>query len=282
MTCRSRVLLLVAIALSSSNAASLEACSASTDTHGTCTATREGNEPHFRIVEGAQDRCPEGFEITSAEECRDAIQSLGLKAQMATYASEGVTAPHVYAWSMDSWPVGCSHPHQDGRPSFGVFNSDEAGKGGESVSLICRISVWTPPHEAASSVWIGEYERLEESDGCPADSAITSAAECAEAILSLGLESDGVIKGQHTYRPWGCSYNPTGGFFNTWELGQAVEEFDPICRKVHSVAELPVDTIAYVGYEGAMDLWDDLEVEGPDFAEIFIGDEGFDGGLTTL
>merc|ERR1719428_967549 len=186
---------------------------------------------------------------------------------MVTYASEGVVAPYVYAWSMASWPVGCSHPNQNGHASFGVFNSDEAGKGDTSVSLICRISEWTPPAEAAPSVWIGEYEMLEGSEGCPADAEITSAAECESAMLSLDLKSKGVTEGQHSYRPSGCSYFPDdGGFFNTWELAKAVEEFDPICRKLNAVAELPV---AKIEYEGAMELWDDLEADDRDVGRIF-------------
>jgi len=201
---------------------------------------------------------------------------------MATYTSEGVIAPYIYAWDMGTWPVGCSHPHQTGRPSFGVFNSDEAGKGDESVSLICRMSAWTPQPEAVSSMWIGAYEMLEGSEGCPADSEITSAAECAAAIHSLDLETDDAIEGQHSYRPLGCSYFPKRGFFNTWELGQAVEEFDPICRKVNSDVELPAFTI---GFEDEKDIEDDLTAEDRDYRDLhrlFMGAAGFDGGLTTF
>lgn len=260
MMYRSSMSVLVALAFTCSSAASFD---------------------HFRIMEGAQDRCPTGFEITSAEECRDAIQALGLESQMITYASEGVIAPYVYAWTMNSWPVGCSHPHQEGNPSFGVFNSDKAGKGDDSVSLICRISEWTPLAGAASSVWIGEYEVLEGSEGCPAEAEITSAAECETALLSLDLKSDDVVEGQHSYRPSGCSYlsNGDGGFFNTWELAKAVEDFDPICRKVNSVAELPVSKI---GFESAMELWDDLEADDVDIGRIFIQDAGSNNELNAL
>jgi len=311
---RTCVFLLVALALSSATAESVEACNASRDVDGTCAATAsvslhakalhlEGyleqlaalraeaqemrtascaaeSEPRFAVVEGVQDRCPEGFEIASAKECRDAIQEIGVEAQMVTYADEGIYAPNVLQWSVPTWPMGCSLSHKT-RINFGVFNANEAGKGDERVSLICRTSAWEEQPEAQP--WTGGYERLEGVAGCPFDLEIASAAECGAAIGALELESHDVIEDLQTYRPSGCSYYkdgrpgfPTRGLFNKWKSGRADVNFDPICRKPQPIA-------AAAATEEEPDIEDDLETEDRDYSRLSMamgGVAGFAGGLS--
>merc|ERR1719276_803210 len=192
------------------------------------TATGERAQSQPQKLDYGEAACPEGLEITSQEECREAIAALGV-----------TDGGDPWVGSRTTMPKGCNL--QKSTNSM-IFNTGEGGKGRHDLAPVCK---WAEPPTS-------DYQKLDYDEAaCPEGLVIISQEECREAIAALGVTSGGDPSwvGSRTTMPKGCNLQKSTNsmIFNTGEGGKGRHDLAPVCKW----AEPPTSDYQKLDYDEA-------------------------------
>lgn len=160
----------------------------------------------------ASHGCSPGTEISTEEECANAINSLGGSPMKNWIGFHG------------SYPQGCSL-YKDQKKMF--FNTHPEAKGDSRLSPVCKdIDV----------TGLGPYIQLPLGTfGCQAGTEIKTIQECEHAFASLGGVRGGPTwTGQSSRVPLYCTMKKgaTDMHFNRYSYGRASSDLAPICKRI--------------------------------------------------
>jgi hypothetical protein len=172
------------------------------------TAPTPGPASKYQKLDYGVAACPDGLEIVSESECREAIAALGV-----------TNGGNPWVGSRTTMPEGCNL--QKDTDSM-VFNTGEGGEGRHDLAPVCKL---TPPPK---------YQKLDYGvAACPDGLEIVSESECREAIAALGVTNGGdPWVGSRETMPEGCNLqiNTDTMVFNTGEGGQGRHDLAPVCK----------------------------------------------------
>eukprot|EP00928_Gymnodinium_smaydae_P070316 TRINITY_DN54178_c0_g1_i1.p1 TRINITY_DN54178_c0_g1~~TRINITY_DN54178_c0_g1_i1.p1 ORF type:complete len:549 (+),score=97.77 TRINITY_DN54178_c0_g1_i1:61-1647(+) len=216
-----------------------------------------GGLQYRRLAYGA-DGCLAGEEITTPQECEEALQKLGLpSAPAAIVAMERIPS---FCSVREAVKGGGEHMH---------FNAAVGGRGHVDLAPVCRGTADTPKVRAVASdlpkkdVMSPNFERLPYgASGCPDATEIKNPEECATALMELGLPVEPVAVLSMESLPRGCSVREAAAgsgehlHFNAAQLGRGRVDLAPVCRRVgdgvgqpHSLEGRPSEEAHVAGYE---------------------------------